>query len=261
MGMLLLALDVGNTNTVVGLFDGDQLRRRWRLTTQNERTADEVGLWLHQLMEWEGVALSQLQAVAISSVVPPLDARIRDGVLRYLDCDPFFVVPGIKTGMPLRVEAPQELGADRICDAVAAYLRYGGPCVVIDFGTAVTWEIVSAQGEYLGGVIAPGPGVTADALWTRAAKLPRVPMAPPERVIGKATVDSIQSGLFHGYLGLVDGITRRVLDEVGKATVVATGGFASVVAEHSELIAHVNADLTLDGLRLLWEKNCRGNEV
>ena len=255
MSDLLLVLDVGNTNTVVGLFEGDSLRTHWRLTTHPDRTADEIGMWLRQLLAWEGVDPERLIGVAVSSVVPPMDPRLRDGIERFLDRTPFFVEPGIKTGMPLRVEAPQELGADRLCDAVAAYAEHGGPCVVIDFGTAVTWEVVSARGEYLGGIIAPGPGVTAEALASRTAKLPRVAMAPPPRVIGKATVDSIQSGLFYGYLGLVEGLTRRILAEVGDATVVATGGFAAVIAAHTDVIQRVEPDLTLHGLRLLWLKN------
>lgn len=258
MSRLLLALDVGNTNTVVGLFEGAELKTHWRLTTQAERTADEVGLWLRQLLHWEGVEPGDLEAVAVASVVPPMDPRLREGTERFLGRAAFFVEPGIKTGMKLRVEAPQELGADRLCDAVAAFERFGGPSVVIDFGTAVTWEVVSARGEYLGGVIAPGPGVTADALAGRTAKLPRVAMAPPSRVIGKGTVDSIQSGLFYGYLGLIEGITRRVLDELGEATVIATGGLAGIFSDHCPLIQHVDGDLTLHGLRLLWERNHRG---
>jgi type III pantothenate kinase len=255
MDDLLLALDVGNTNAVVGLFAGESLRASWRLTTQSERTADEIGLWLRQLLQWQGVDPAELSDVAVASVVPPLDPRLRDGVVRFLGCEPFFVEPGIRSGMPLRVEAPQELGADRLCDAVAAHAAYGGPCVVIDFGTAVTWEVVSGAGEYLGGVIAPGPAVTAEALGSRTAKLPRVALAPPPRVIGKGTVDSIQSGLFFGYLGLVEGITRRILGELGGGTVVATGGFAEVFSEHCEIIDHVERDLTLVGLQLLWARN------
>jgi type III pantothenate kinase len=252
---LLLVLDVGNTNTVVGLFEGTELRSHWRLSTQIDRTADEVGLWLRQLLDWEGISPSGLEAVAVGSVVPPMDPRLDEGIRRYLELAPFFIVPGIKTGMPLRVEAPQELGADRLCDAVAAYDLFGGPCVVIDFGTAVTWEVVSAKGEYLGGAIAPGPSVTAEALSSKAAKLPRVAMSPPPRVIGKATVDSIQSGVFYGYLGLVEGVTRRILDELGPATVVATGGFAENLAHHTSIIQHVEPNLTLVGLRLLWVRN------
>ena len=252
---LLLALDVGNTNTVVGLFEGEKLRTHWRLTTHAERTADEVGMWLHQLLRWEQVNPEDLVDVAVSSVVPPMDPRLKEGVLRYLDKDAFFVEPGIRSDMRLKVDAPQELGADRLCDAVAAYAEHGGPCLVLDFGTAVTWEVVSAEGEYLGGVIAPGPGVTADALSLRTAKLPRVAMAPPPRVIGKGTVDSIQSGLFYGYLGLIEGVTRRILDELGEATVVATGGLAQAFASHTDLIQQVETDLTLHGLRILWQLN------
>jgi len=251
----LLALDVGNTNTVVGLFQGEELKTDWRLTTHAERTADEVGMWLLQLLEWEGIRPDDLQGVAVSSVVPPMDPRLREGVARYLGRQPFFIEPGIQLDMPLLVDTPQDLGADRLCDAVAAYEYYGGPCIVLDFGTALTWEVVSSDGEYLGGVIAPGPGVTADALSSKTAKLPQVAMAPPERVIGKGTVDSIQSGLFYGYLGTVEGVTRRILEELGGATVVATGGLARAFGEHSELIEHIDADLTLKGLRLLWLKN------
>lgn len=251
----LLALDVGNTNTVVGLFEDSKLVARWRLTTHPERTADEVGLWLRQVLDWHGMAPEALEMVAVASVVPPMDPRLEEGVRRYLGKEPFFVRPGIKTGMPLRVEAPQELGADRLCDAVAAHRKYGGPCVVIDFGTAVTWEVVSADGAYLGGAIAPGPGVTADALSLATAKLPQVALSPPPRVIGKGTVDSIQSGVFYGYLGLVEGVTRRILGELGEAPVIATGGFAHLIAAHTDVIQHVDDDLTLEGLEMLWRKN------
>lgn len=261
MEELLLTIDVGNTNTVVGLFDDTKLLSCWRLTTVGERTADEIGLWILQLLEWWKVTPQQLGGVAVASVVPELDARLTEAVPRYLHQDAFFVEPGVEIGMPLRVESPHELGADRICDAVAGLARFGGPCVVIDFGTAVTWEVVSAAGEYLGGVIAPGPGVTSQALFARAAKLPHVALSPPTRVIGKATVDSIQSGIFFGYLGLVEGITRRVLAEVPGAVVVATGGRAKLFAEHSELIHKIEPDLTLEGLRILWLKNRGGTTV
>ena len=212
-------------------------------------------MWLHQLLRLEGVGPEDLTDVAVSSVVPPMDPRLREGVARYLDKKAFFVEPGIRTDMPLVVDAPQELGADRLCDAVAAYAEHGGPCLVLDFGTAITWEVVSADGEYLGGVIAPGPGVTANALSSKTAKLPDVAMAPPARVIGKGTVDSIQSGLFFGYLGLIEGVTRRILDELGEARVIATGGLAGAFAGHTDLIQHVEPDLTLHGLRILWQLN------
>ncbi|MCG6961840.1 MAG: type III pantothenate kinase [Acidobacteria bacterium] len=254
----LLALDVGNTHTVVGLFVDQTLEAHWRLTTHGDRTADETGLWLNQLLQWTGLDLGDLVGVAVASVVPAVDPQIQEAVQRFLRVTPFFIEPGIRTGMPLRVEAPQELGADRLCDAVAAHHKYGGPCVVIDFGTAVTWEVVSAGGEYLGGIIAPGPGITSEALFSRTARLPQVALAPPPRVIGKATVDSIQSGMFYGYLGLVEGITRRVVAELGAAPVVATGGYAEVIAPHCELIDHVEPNLTLEGLHLLWRKNRDG---
>ena len=185
-----------------------------------------------------------------------MDLRLAEGISRYLGRESFFLDPVLHSPMPLRVDAPQELGADRLCDAVAAHAAYGGPCVVIDFGTAVTWEVVSAQGEYLGGVIAPGPGVTAEALSGHTAKLPRVSLAPPPHVIGRGTVDSIQSGLFFGYLGLVEGVTRRILGEIGRSTVIATGGYAPLFAEHTETIDVVDQDLTLRGLRMLWQRNC-----
>jgi type III pantothenate kinase len=255
VGTRLLAIDIGNTNTVVGLFLDGEVTTRWRLTTRGDRTADEFGLWLLQLLGWVGQGPDELDGVAVASVVPPLDPKLREGVERYLGQSAFFVEPGIRTGMPLRVETPQELGADRLCDAVGAFARYGGPSIVIDFGTAVTWEVVSAEGEYLGGAIAPGPGLTLEALTSRTAKLPRVALAPPPRVIGKGTIDSIQSGLFYGYLGLTEEVTRRILAEVGEAEVVATGGFAAEIARHSVLIRHVDPDLTLHGLRLLWDRN------
>ncbi|NOZ79936.1 MAG: type III pantothenate kinase [Acidobacteria bacterium] len=254
----LLALDVGNTHTVVGIFDGEEHRSQYRLSTHADRTEDEIGLWFRQLLEWEQLTPDDLTGVAVASVVPPLDPHLRQAIVKFLKADPFFVEPGIRTGMPLRVDVPQELGADRLCDAVAAHAKYGGPCVVIDFGTAATWEVVSSRGEYLGGVIAPGPGITSEALFSRTAKLPHVALAPPPRVIGKGTVDSIQSGIFYGYLGLVEGITRRILDELGPAPVIGTGGFANEVAEHCRLIDHVEPRLTLDGLRLLWLKNLSG---
>ncbi|MCD4749411.1 MAG: type III pantothenate kinase [Thermoanaerobaculales bacterium] len=255
MSELLLTLDVGNTNTVVGLFEGENLRTHWRLTTHAERTADEVGMWLHQLLLAEKISSDDLIGVAVSSVVPPMDPRLKDGIDRFLGHNAFFIEPNIDSGMPLLVDTPQELGADRLCDAVAAFRFFGGPCVVVDFGTATTWEVVSEAGEYLGGVIAPGPGVTAEALSLKTAKLPQVAMAPPPRVIGKGTVDSIQSGLFYGYLGTVEGLTKRILEELGGATVVATGGLASAFAEHCDLIDYVDPDLTLKGLRFLWLRN------
>lgn len=257
---MLLALDVGNSNTTVGVFRGEEILRRFRLTTARNRTVDEIGILLRQLCQWSQISPDDIAGVIVGSVVPPLDAALREAISRYLHAEPMFVAPGIRSGMALRVETPLELGADRLCNAVAAYAAHGGPCVVIDFGTATTWEVVSAAGEFLGGVIAPGLEIAAEALFSRAAKLPRVEMAAPPRVIGKATVDSMQAGLIYGYVGLVEGVTRRVLAELGPAAVVGTGGLASTVARHTDIFNAVDDDLTLKGLRLLWEKNRPGRE-
>lgn len=252
---MLLALDVGNTHTTIGVFRGAEILRRFRLTTARNRTVDELGLLLRQLCEWSQIAPADISGVIVGSVVPPLDGALRAAVSTYLGAEPLFVAPGIRSGMPLRVETPHELGADRLCNAVAAYAEYGGPCVVVDFGTATTWEVVSASGEFLGGVIAPGLEIAAEALFSRAAKLPRIELAAPARAIGKATVDSMQAGVIFGYVGLVEGLTRRVLAELGGGKVIATGGLAGVIGKHTELFTAIDEDLTLKGLRLLWEKN------
>jgi type III pantothenate kinase len=254
---MLLALDVGNTHTTIGVFRDAAILHRWRLTTARQRTVDELGILLRQLCQWAQISADDIHGVIVGSVVPPLDGSLRDAVATYLHSEALFVAPGIRSGMPLKVEAPLELGADRLCNAVAAFSEHGGPCVVVDFGTATTWEVVSEKGEFLGGVIAPGLEVAAEALFSRAAKLPRVELAAPPRVIGKATVDSIQAGLMFGYVGLVEGITRRVLGELGGAKVIATGGLAGVLARHTSLFTAVDDDLTLKGLRLLWERNRR----
>ena len=254
--MLLLAMDVGNTHTTVGVFRGETILRRWRLTTARNRTVDEMGILLRQLCQWAQISPDDIGGVIVGSVVPPLDGALREAVVTYLHAEPLFVAPGIRSGMPLKVETPQELGADRLCNAVAAFEEYGGPCIVVDFGTATTWDVVSARGEFLGGVISPGLEIAAEALYTRAAKLPRVELAPPPRVIGKATVDSMQAGLLYGYVGLVEGLTRRVVAELGgTAAVIASGGLAPVISRYTDLFAAVDDDLTLKGLRILWERN------
>jgi type III pantothenate kinase len=253
--MVLLALDVGNTNTTIGLFRGPELFSSFRLTTTTNRTVDELGLWLRQLLHWAHISLDELEGVIVGSVVPTLDPALAAAIGRYLHTKPIFVAPGIKSGMPLRVEAPLELGADRLCNAVAAFEEYGGPVVVVDFGTATTWDVVSATGEFLGGVIAPGLEISAEALFSRAAKLPRVELEAPKYVVGKATVDSMQAGLVYGYVGLVEGLTQRVLRELGGGKVVATGGLAPLIAKHTKIFAAVDATLTLKGLRILWERN------
>ncbi|OFV80438.1 MAG: pantothenate kinase [Acidobacteria bacterium RBG_13_68_16] len=252
---MLLALDVGNTHTTIGVFREGEILRRWRLSTVRERTVDEIGILLRQLCEWAEIGPGDIGGVIIGSVVPPLDASLRAAVISYLHAQPLFVAPGIKSGMPLKVETPLELGADRLCNSVAAFAEHGGPCVVVDFGTASTWDVVSKKGEFLGGVIAPGLEIAAEALFSRAAKLPRIELAAPPRVIGKGTVDSMQAGLVYGYVGLVEGLTSRVLAELGGGTVVATGGLAPVIARYTKIFDVVDEDLTLKGLRLLWERN------
>lgn len=252
---MLLALDVGNTHTTIGVFRGGEILRRWRLSTVRERTVDEIGILLRQLCEWAEIPPGDISGVVIGSVVPPLDPSLRAAVGSYLHAQPLFVAPGIKSGMPLKVETPLELGADRLCNSVAAFAEHGGPCVVVDFGTASTWDVVSQKGEFLGGVIAPGLEIAAEALFSRAAKLPRIELAAPPRVIGKGTVDSMQAGLVYGYVGLVEGLTGRVLAELGGGTVVATGGLAPVIARYTKIFDVVDDDLTLKGLRLLWERN------
>jgi type III pantothenate kinase len=258
--MVLLALDVGNTHTTIGVFREKEILRRWRLSTTKERTVDELGILLRNLCQWSQISPDDIGGVIVGSVVPPIDGALKAAIATYLHAEALFVAPGIRSGMPLKVETPQELGADRLCNAVAAFAEHGGPCVVVDFGTATTWEVVSDKGEFLGGVIAPGLEISAEALFSRAAKLPRIELVPPARVIGKATVDSMQAGLVYGYVGLVEGVTRRVLAELGGGKVIATGGLAPVIAHHTSLFDFVDDDLTLKGLRLLWERNRPGRE-
>jgi type III pantothenate kinase len=252
---MLLALDVGNTHTTIGVFRERQILRRWRLSTVRDRTVDELGILLRQLCEWAEIRPTDINGVVVGSVVPPLDASLRAAVGTYLGAQPLFIAPGIKSGMPLKVETPLELGADRLCNSVAAFAEHGGPCVVVDFGTATTWDVVSEKGEFLGGVIAPGLEIAAEALFSRAAKLPRIELAAPARAIGKGTVDSMQAGLVYGYVGLVEGLTARVLAEAGRGKVVATGGLATVIARYTKIFDVVDDDLTLKGLQLLWERN------
>jgi type III pantothenate kinase len=257
---MLLAIDVGNTNTVLGLFrlDGDNpdLAAHWRVTTHRTQTADEYGVLFVNLFEMHGLATSQVSDIIISSVVPPVDSTLRQVCEDYFHLQPLFVEPGIKTGMPVLVDNPAELGADRLVNAIAAFERYGGPCVVVDFGTATTFDVISAKGEYLGGAIAPGLGISADALFTRAARLGRVDIKRPAKVIGTNTVTHIQSGLYYGYIGLVDGILERIVAELGaKPRVIATGGLARQISEDSRYIAEIDDMLTLDGLRILFERN------
>jgi type III pantothenate kinase len=253
---MLLVIDVGNTNTVLGVFEGIDLVVDWRLVTKQSQTADEYGILARNLFDLANIEVSKIGHIIIASVVPPLNPVLEEMAEKYFKVKPLFVEPGIKTGMPILYDVPADVGADRIVNAVAAYEKYGGPAIVVDFGTATTFDAISASGQYLGGVIAPGPGISAEALFTKTARLPRVEIKAPPRVIGTSTIGSIQSGIYYGYLGLIDGILDRMIPELGEKTVViATGGFAVLFARESRGIQHIDENLTLDGLRLIFEKN------
>jgi type III pantothenate kinase len=259
---MLLTLDVGNTNTVLGLYrlNSEELVADWRISTRRDQTADEYGVLFLNLFAMRKIEATEVASIIISSVVPPVDSTLRQMCDRYFNLKPMFVEPGIKTGMPILVDNPAEVGADRLVNSVAAFARYGGPCIVVDFGTATTFDHVTAKGEYLGGVIAPGLAISADALFARAARLSRVDVRKPCKVVGTNTVAAVQSGLYYGYLGLVDGILERMLQEMRNADlpgpkIIATGGLAKLIAGDSRFIETIDDMLTLDGLRLIYERN------
>jgi len=255
----ILVIDVGNTNTVLGLYQGSSLRALWRLATSREQTADEYGILIHNLFTLEKFPASEITGIMIASVVPPLNSVLAEMARKYFKMEPLFLEPGTRTGMAILYETPQEVGADRVADAVAAYEKYGGPCIVVDLGTAITFDVISAKGEYVGGVIMPGIGIAAEALFERTAKLPRVEIRKPDRVIGTNTINSIQSGLFYGAVDAIDGMLDRLCTELGKQTkVIATGGQAPLVAGASKYKPTIDSSLTLDGLRIIYQRNQSG---
>ncbi len=262
---MLLVLDIGNTETEVGIFrlreDGTvtpELAAQWRISTSQKQTSDEYGVLMRQLFATQQLELGAVKGIVVASVVPPLERLVRQMCERYFSVKAMFIEPGIKTGMPVQYDNPAEVGADRIVNAIAAYEKCKQSCVVVDFGTATTFDAVSAKGEYLGGVIAPGIGISAEALFVHAARLPQVDFKRPPHVIGSNTVHSLQSGLFYGYVGLVDGILERVLNEVGPARVIGTGGMAQFIAGSSRYLSEIDDALTLTGLRIIWERNLHG---
>jgi len=253
---MLLAVDIGNTNITMGVFDGEKLKATWRIATGVHRMPDEYAILMLNLLERQELKGSQITDAAICSVVPPLVGGFEELFQRYLRISPLVVGAGVKTGVRICMDNPREVGADRIVNAVAAHHLYGGPVIVIDLGTATTFDVVSEEGDYLGGAIAPGIAIATEALFTRTAVLPRVELIHPKKAIGRSTVAAMQSGIVFGYVALIEGLVTRIRKELGaKAKVVATGGFAELLAEETPIIAVVNPDLTLVGLRLIYEMN------
>ena len=253
---MLLVFDIGNSNIVMGTYEGKRLLKHWRISTDRQKTGDEYGILMHDLFRYQGVRMEDIEAIIISSVVPPLVVPMVKMCERYFHLHPLVVGPGIKTGIKLNYENPHSIGADRVVNAVGAFEQYGGPLIVIDIGTATTFDVVAENGDFLGGAIAPGIMASADALFQAAAKLPRIELVPPKQIVCQNTVQGMQAGIIFGYVGQIDGIVHRIKAELGlKMSVIATGGMARMIARESRTIDKIDHFLTLTGLRVLYERN------